>query len=352
MKINIAVTGLNATESPGPGLGVIKCLREAKGFDVSIIGLAYDVKDPAIYLNGICDQVFLIPFPSSGPEGLKHRLEYVFSKTKIDLLIPSLDSELKSFIQLQPFIESHGIKMLLPDEDMLQTREKKHLREVCTKGKISYPRTTEINGYDHLEDFAEKLGYPLFVKGVFYEAVKVKNLQELEKAMEDICSRWGFPVLLQEDISGEEFDIAAVGDGSGKVLGVTPMRKMQLTSKGKAWGGMTLDSAEIMTAVKRIIKTLKWRGPTEIEIMKRKKDGKLFLIEINPRFPAWIYLSAGAGCNLPGLMLDHLFGKCPPKPISAVPGVIFLRAAEDHICSMNEYEQMLVSGEMTRKSFS
>ncbi|EKD93547.1 MAG: carbamoylphosphate synthase large subunit, partial [uncultured bacterium] len=239
--------------------------------------------------------------------------------------MPCLDSELKSFIQLQPFIESHGVKMFLPDEEMLEARSKKNLRDICSQSRIQYPKTVEINGYDHMEDFAEKLGYPLFVKGIFYEAIKIKGVTELRKTVDDIASRWGFPILLQQDVPGEEFDIAAVGDGTGKVLGVTPMKKMQLTSKGKAWGGMTLDSDEILAAVKKIMKALKWKGPTEIEIMKRKKDGKFFLIEMNPRFPAWIYLGAGAGCNLPGLILDHLFGKTPNKVVSAHAGVIFLR---------------------------
>ena len=45
--ITVAVTGMNAVpENPGPGLGVARCLREAFGDRVRIIGLGYDALDP------------------------------------------------------------------------------------------------------------------------------------------------------------------------------------------------------------------------------------------------------------------------------------------------------------------
>lgn len=38
----IAVTGLNAIDSPGPGFAVIRSLKEAETFNVRIIGLSYE----------------------------------------------------------------------------------------------------------------------------------------------------------------------------------------------------------------------------------------------------------------------------------------------------------------------
>ncbi|MBI3038914.1 ATP-grasp domain-containing protein, partial [bacterium] len=278
---------------------IIRSIRASPAFEGQIYGLAYDAKEPAIYLKDACDKVFLIPYPSSGKDSLFQRLNYIIGNHPIDFMIPSLDSELNSFLSLEEDLKDMGVKMFLPTNEMLEARAKKHLNKICTQSKISYPKTKEINGYDRMARTAAEIGYPLVVKGVFYEATVVYSLAELEKAAYSIAGRWGFPLLLQEFIKGEEFDIAVVGDGKGGMLGLTSMKKMQLTSKGKAWGGMTLDSSEIVTNVKRILKALKWRGPMEIEIMKRQSDGKFFLIEINPRFPAWIYLGQGSGCNLP-----------------------------------------------------
>ena len=54
-KYTIAVTGLNAIDSPGPGIAVIKSLREAKSFDVRIIGLVYENLEPGIYMKQYVD---------------------------------------------------------------------------------------------------------------------------------------------------------------------------------------------------------------------------------------------------------------------------------------------------------
>ena len=58
-----------------------------------------------------------------------------------------------------------------------------------------------------------------------------------------------------------------------------------------------------------------WRGPLEVEVM-RDHHGDYQLIEINPRFPAWIYLSAGVGRNLPLMLLqlsDRFVARISPR---------------------------------------
>ncbi len=40
LKVTLAITGLNNTDNPGPGVPVIRSLRESEDFDLTIIGLA------------------------------------------------------------------------------------------------------------------------------------------------------------------------------------------------------------------------------------------------------------------------------------------------------------------------
>ncbi|MCF8344898.1 MAG: hypothetical protein K9H13_09715, partial [Bacteroidales bacterium] len=99
-KYNIGVTGLNAIDSPGPGIAVIRGLREAASFDVRIIGLAYESLEPGIYMHDHVDKTYHIPYPSTGTDLLLQRLEYVHQQEKLDLIIPNFDAELYSFIKL------------------------------------------------------------------------------------------------------------------------------------------------------------------------------------------------------------------------------------------------------------
>jgi carbamoyl-phosphate synthase large subunit len=88
--INIEVTGMNATENPGPGVGVIRAIRAGGRERVRIIGLAYDPLDPGVYMNGICDHVYLAPYPSQGAAAILERIKEIHEKTPIDVITPTL----------------------------------------------------------------------------------------------------------------------------------------------------------------------------------------------------------------------------------------------------------------------
>jgi carbamoyl-phosphate synthase large subunit len=113
--ITIAVTGLNAIDSPGPGVPVIRALRESNEFDVRIIGLSYETLEPGIYMHDLVDKSYQIPFPKSGQEVLFQRLAYIDSVEDIDLIFPNFDAELFNFIKLAPRLEKElNIKTFLP----------------------------------------------------------------------------------------------------------------------------------------------------------------------------------------------------------------------------------------------
>ena len=76
-KIVIAVTALNAVDSPGPGVAVIRAIRECPDFEVRIIGLSYESLEPGLYMHDIVDKTYSIPYPSAGTDALLGRLIYI-----------------------------------------------------------------------------------------------------------------------------------------------------------------------------------------------------------------------------------------------------------------------------------
>ena len=48
-SLTIAVTGLNNTDNPGPGVPVVRGIRESQEIEARIIGLAYENLEPGIY---------------------------------------------------------------------------------------------------------------------------------------------------------------------------------------------------------------------------------------------------------------------------------------------------------------
>src|SRR5512133_2545470 len=90
--VTVAVTGLNATDNPGPGVGVLRSLRAADGSPYRLVGLAYDALDPGVYAKDLADSVFMIPYPSQGIDAFLARIEYIHAQTPIDVIIPTLDA--------------------------------------------------------------------------------------------------------------------------------------------------------------------------------------------------------------------------------------------------------------------
>jgi carbamoyl-phosphate synthase large subunit len=150
---------------------------------------------------------------------------------------------------------------------------------------------------------------------------------------------------VQSFVAGEEVNLTALGDGSGAMIGPVMMKKQALTDKGKAWAGVAIDDPALFAAGTRLFAALKWRGPLELEML-RDADGTLHLIEINPRFPAWIYLSHGVGRNLPAALLALMQGVKPerlelPPPR---PGTTFIRHARETIVALDDIAHLTIHG--------
>jgi carbamoyl-phosphate synthase large subunit len=123
------------------------------------------------------------------------------------------------------------------------------------------------------------------------------------------------------------------------------MRKLYITDKGKAWSGVTIEDEKLMEMTREMVSSTKWSGPFELEVMKTT-DGDYYLIEINPRFPAWCYLTNGAGQNQAEALVNVAMGK-EVKPLEEYEvGKMFIRYSYDMIVNMKEFEQISTIGEL------
>ena len=350
MDITVAITGMNArADNPGPGVAVTRCLRESPEFTGRIIGLGYDALDPGLYLSDYCDAAYLLPYPSAGDEAFLDSLRSIHAKEKIDVLIPCLDAELPGMVRLKPLLDELNIKSFLPTPEQLRLRNKDRLTELAQHAGIQCPETKAITNagfFYKCQD--EGWSYPLVVKGLFYDAKIAHNADQASEAFRRIAAAWGLPVLVQRMANGEEYNLTAVGDGKGNMLGEVMMKKMALTDKGKAWSGISIFDQALYDASASLIKAINWQGPLEVEVVRDKK-GQYQLLEINPRFPAWIYLSVGVGRNLPLILLKLILGKIIDELPAAKPGVLFIRHAVENIVSIAEFESVVMNGGQTLK---
>lgn len=343
--MNIAVTGLNATDNPGPGVPLIRSIREGEGFSGKLIGLIYDSLEPGIYMKDIASKCYLIPYPSSGLEQLYQRILQIHEKEKLDLIIPCLDSELYGFAKIQDRLSAVGIKTFLPTIDQLNIRAKDKLFDFCKSNGINVPKNILANSLQDMYSISNNFTYPIAVKGIFYDAYIANNFEEALTAFNKLRVKWGYPIILQEFVRGDEFNVVALGDGKGNMVGAVPMRKLYITDKGKGWAGVTLDNPILLEISKKVIEKVKWRSGMELEFIKSAETGEYFLLEINPRFPAWVYLAPSAGQNLPYALVRLAMGENVEPYTNYTSGTIFVRSSWDLITSIKEFEKIATFGE-------
>ena len=344
-KITLAVTGLNNTDNPGPGVPVIRGVKESQDLDVRVVGLVYENLEPGIYMEGLCDRIFQIPYPSSGSDDLIDRIEHIHRQEKIDVLIPNFDAELFSFMKNEERLRNQGIKMFLPTLEQFKEREKNKLPGYGKKYGVKVPFSINMGDMGQISELEEKLDYPVMVKGQFYDAYKAVNKEQVKQAFMKISAKWGLPVIAQEYVSGTEVNVVALGDGKGNTIAAVPMRKQYITDKGKAWGGITLADEKMMKLTRTLISKSKWKGGMELELIKTD-GGEYYLVEINPRIPAWVYLAVGAGQNIPEALVKLAMGKEVKPMVSYSIGKMFVRYSYDMIVDLEKFAVISMNKEI------
>lgn len=339
--MKVAISGLNNTDNPAPGIPVIKSLQE----NHEIIGFAYDPNEPGNYM-GMTKTTYLMPYPSLGFEELKARLEYIQEKEGLEAIIPNLDAELPLYIKYQNEIEAMGIKLCLPSNENFELRNKNKLDKLSENLNITYPKTYEISSVAELERIVEdkESSFPLMVKGNYYKAYMAHNTESAIESFYKISNEWGFPILIQEVVKGEEINLVGVGDGKGELKGAVAIKKLTTTEIGKIWTGVTIQNEKLMKIAQDFVKQTSWKGPFELECMANMQQ--VYMIEINPRFPAWVYFATEIGVNLPQMVVDIMQGKDVEPQLSYPENKMYVRYTGEFVTDFTDFMKLLSTKEL------
>lgn len=345
----IAVSGLHRGESPQPGGAVIESIR-AHIPHVRFVGISYDSMETGIFTQGAdaVDATYLFPYPSAGKDACLARIREVHEHEGLSLILPTLDSELDNLIALRDELEEMGIRVVVPSAMSFEKRAKTRLAELCANADVAVPRTFAVNDVATAAQRAVQIGYPCYIKGQLYEAHLVSTEAQLVAAFDKVITTWGAPVLVQEAVYGEEYDIAAVAEG-GDLIGAIGVRKLLRSKMGKGFGGVVVENPELADMTRRLLKELAWDGPLEIELVK--PEGRPFvLFEINPRFPAWISFGAKVGMNLPAYSAAHALGLTPPELSECPAGKMFLRHCADIVADITQLADLGIDRELSHQA--
>ncbi len=143
------------------------------------------------------------------------------------------------------------------------------------------------------------------------KALRVDTPAELAALWQRLAAA-GLPLLAQELVAGAEQRIesyhAYVRPG-GEVVGEFTGRKIRTwpLERGESTALELTDAPDVAALGRDVLARLRFAGVAKLDF-KRDPAGRLWLLEINPRFNLWHHLGAVAGVNLPALVYADLTG--------------------------------------------
>lgn len=290
-------------------LGTIRALKDEPEIPIVVLGNA--ARGLAQYSRYVSK---FVPCDQGDLQSVYKALKQVDDSYDSIIPIPTGSDFWVDVIINSPIKFEHFISDLKPEYAELM--KKSVQQALAIKCKVPYPQSVEIKNEKSLKKASNTLDFPCVIKPVsrangevpfrihFYRTPKQMK-QDIGPLL-DSCD-----FLASSLITGPDKNIYTYGsfavDGQvkaeyfGRKLTQRPMRF------GVAGLAESINEIKELRAYSRaLLRESNFSGISQIEFKKNNKDGKFYLMEINPRIWLWMQTAVGAGVNLVLAYYYHL----------------------------------------------
>ncbi len=250
---------------------------------------------PSFYLDGI--KKYLTPKVKENKKKYLDNIISIVKKFKIKKIIPLSDHDLVVLAENKLKFKKLGCDAIISEPKFVKMCiNKKKMYNFCKKNKINIP-------YSYFSKRKKMITFPILKKKIFgsgsSEMQEIKNKNELDK--------FNFKkYFLQNKINGTEYGLDIFNDPKNNVSR-TCIKKKILMRAGETDRSLVLNDKKIKNFSEKLIKIFNHFGNVDCDIIK-DKNGKLFLIDINPRFGGGYPATHLSGMNfLKYLLTDGKF---------------------------------------------
>lgn len=103
--------------------------------------------------------------------------------------------------------------------------------------------------------------------------------------------------LVQRFIEGDEYTIDVLTDLNGAFLCAVPRLRIQANGVSII-GKIVLDEQDLISLACQVVDKFEFRGPINIQVIRQKTTGKLFIVEVNPRLSGSCMFTVMAGFDI------------------------------------------------------
>lgn len=299
------VTDLKVIDSPQAWLWLSRCLVE---WWVDIIGLD---DTPFISRN---KELFIDTFEVEEIRTLNFDalIKKIISFKEIygaRYIFPCYDETTILFSFIKDKLDFLWYTTFTPTKDVLKKISKTHLNSLnIFSAQYRTPKTQHFTTIHEWVEWAQEIWYPVVCKGLVKDAYVCKNEKELVSSIEKISNIWNngeISFLLQQYIFWR-YKNSILCINHDKIVWYAEMSKVGLDVKWATWFGKLEITRDLFDF--SLMLTHQYRfGSCIIEIETIIDNDVMYIYEINPRPPAWIYALCLAGLNLPMLLVNNYY---------------------------------------------
>ena len=293
------ITSVLVPGAAGPaGVNTIKSLKMARfsgkiiATDSSKLSAGFFMASAHAVMPNIIDEVNYMT-----------KLEQVINNHNIEVLMPSSGYDIQPYSKYRKQIEQLGARPVVSDLESMEICYDKMMTFQKLNDKFDMPFTT--TDPDKIPEFPI-IAKPRREKGG-YDMMLIEN----ENALIQATSKFQ-DLIFQEYLPGEEYTIDVLSDLNKKPLVAVPRIRLE-TKGGISTKGKVIHDTQIEQICMNVADFIGIRGPCCIQ-MKGAKNGRLKLVEVNPRMGGGTIFATLAGVNFPALILDMVEEKEIIKP--------------------------------------
>ena len=248
------------------------------------------------------------------PEYIQNLLDICVAD-RIDLLIPTIDTDLLVLAENKERFEALGTRVMISAPDKIRIcRDKNNTSQFFVDCGLHAPMP--------VNDWKEyRSGFPAFIKpkdgSSSINAFKVENEEELEVYAGQVED-----YIVQPFVSGKEYTIDIFCDWNGNPISIVPRERLQVRAGEVLKTQICMDQTMIEES-KALCKAFKPCGPMTVQLI-RDSEGLDWFIEINPRFGGGAPLSMKAGARSAEAILKLMDGE-ETREYEVADGAIYSR---------------------------
>jgi len=295
---------------------LLKYFKEQLGNEGLIIGADMQLSAPALSAADIKEQV-----PAVYDSSYINCVHDICRRHNVRAVISLNDLELPILAANREQFETDGTMLIVSRQEVIDICfDKYRTAEYVASIGLNTPLTF-INLDKAKKAIVEgRLAFPLVLKprwgsgSIGIEFVNDMNeldevyamlLKKIKKSILATVSQDDEYILIQEKIEGQEYGMDVMNDLHGNNRGVSVKKKLAMRA-GETDKAQTVDNPEIRAIGQTLGENLKHIGNLDVDVFE--KDGKYYVLELNPRFGGGFPFSYEAGVNFPKAIIEWLKG--------------------------------------------